>query len=62
MRFILVKGRTPRPQAFCVMCDQPIRARYLREIGTHLIYCDHDCYAEHCQGAFLLLESQARAS
>jgi hypothetical protein len=62
MRFILVKGRTPRPQACCVMCDKPIGTRYLREIGTHLIYCDHDCYAEHCQGAILLLENRARAS
>jgi hypothetical protein len=62
MRFILVNGRTPRPQAFCVMCSQPVEKSYLREIGTHLTYCDHDCYADHCQSAFLLLESQARAS
>jgi hypothetical protein len=62
MRFILVNGRTPRPQALCVMCGQPAEKRYLREIGTHLTYCDHDCYADHCQSAFLLLESQARAS
>jgi hypothetical protein len=45
-----------------VMCDQPVEKNYLREIGTHLIYCDHDCYADHCQSAFLLLENQARAS
>ena len=62
MRFILVNGRTPRPQSFCVMCDQPIERSYLREIGTHLIYCDHDCYADHCESAFLLLENRARAS
>jgi hypothetical protein len=62
MRFILVNGRTPRPQSFCVMCEQPIGAGYLREMGTHLIYCDHNCYADHCQSAFLLLENQARAS
>ena len=62
MRFILVNGRTPRPQSFCVMCDQPIEKRYLREIGTHLTYCDHDCYADHCESAFLLLENRARAS
>ena len=62
MRFILVNGRTPRPQASCVMCDAPIEKSYLREIGTHLTYCDHDCYADHCQSAFLLLERQARAS
>jgi hypothetical protein len=62
VRFILVNGRTPRPQSFCVMCDQPIEKSYLREIGTHLIYCDHDCYADHCESAFLLLEKRARAS
>jgi hypothetical protein len=62
VRFILVNGRTPRPQTFCVMCDQPIEKSYLREIGTHLIYCDHDCYADHCESAFLLLENRARAS
>jgi hypothetical protein len=62
VKFILVNGRTPRPQSFCVGCDQPVRASYLREIGTHLIYCDHNCYADHCKGAVLLLESQSRAS
>ena len=62
MRFILVNGRTPRPEAFCVMCRAPVEKAYLREIGTGLLYCDHDCYADHCQSAFLLLESQARAS
>jgi hypothetical protein len=45
-----------------MMCDQPIGASYLREIGTHLIYCDHDCYADHCESAFLLLENRAGAS
>jgi hypothetical protein len=62
VRFILVNGRTPRPQSFCAMCDQPIEKSYLREIGTHLIYCDHDCYVDHCESAFLLLENRARAS
>jgi hypothetical protein len=62
MRFILVNGRRPRPQALCVMCGEPIERSYLREIGTHLTYCDHDCYADHCESAFLLLEKQARAS
>jgi hypothetical protein len=40
------------------MCAQPIGANYLREIGTHLTYCDHTCYADHCESAFLLLEGQ----
>ena len=62
VRFIMVNGRTPRPQSFCLMCNQPIEAGYLREIGTHLVYCDHDCYADHCKSAVQLLEHQARAS
>jgi len=61
VRFTLVNGRTPRPRCFCVMCGQPIGAGYLREIGTHLIYCDHVCYADHCKSAVLLLENRARA-
>jgi hypothetical protein len=31
MRFVLVGGRPPRRQCFCVMCNQPIGANYLRE-------------------------------
>jgi hypothetical protein len=46
MKFVLVNGRTPCTQSFCVMCDEPIGAGYLREIGTQLCYCDHDCYAD----------------
>ena len=62
MRFVLVKERSPRRQAFCVSCDGPIRAGYLREIGTHLTYCNHDCYEDHCRSALSVIESQARAS
>ena len=62
MKFVLVNGRTPRPKTLCVMCDQPIKAGYLREIGTDLTYCSHNCYADHCKSAFLHLEKQARAS
>jgi hypothetical protein len=45
MKFILVNGRTPRPQSFCARCCEPIGASYLREIATRLSYCDHGCYA-----------------
>jgi hypothetical protein len=62
MKFILVNGRTPRPQSFCALCRQPIGASYLREIETRLPYCDDECYAEHCEGAVLALENHARAS
>ncbi len=62
MRFILVNGRSPRPRSLCVMCDQPVGASYLREIGTLLVYCDHNCYAAYCKSAVPLPENQARAS
>jgi hypothetical protein len=58
MRFILVNGRTPRSRSSCVMCDQPVGMNFLREFGTHLVYCDRTCYAAHCQGAVLLIEGQ----
>jgi hypothetical protein len=62
MRFILVNGRAPRQQSFCLACYQPIVAGYLREVGTGLTYCDQDCFADHCKGAIQLLENQSRAS
>ena len=62
MRFVLVNGRSPQRRSLCVMCDQPIAASYLLEIGTHLTYCNHDCYEHHCKSAILLLENQARGS
>jgi hypothetical protein len=62
VRFILVNGRTPGTHPVCVMCEKPISTGYLREIGTHLTYCTHDCYADHCDSAVQLLESLARVS
>lgn len=62
MRFVFVNGRSPYRQSSCVMCKQPIKESYLREMTTQLIYCDYDCYADHCQAAVQLLESHARAS
>ena len=62
MRFIMVNGRTPCRQSLCLMCNRQIQTSYLREAGTHLIYCDHRCYADHCRSAVQLLENTARAS
>jgi hypothetical protein len=31
MKFVLVNGRTPRPQSFCAWCCEPIGESYLRE-------------------------------
>jgi hypothetical protein len=59
MRFVLVNGRTPCQKCVCVLCGEPIGASYLREVGTQLTYCGHDCYADHCASAALLLENHA---
>jgi hypothetical protein len=61
MRFVLVNGRAPRPQSFCVLCCEPIGMSYLREIGTRLSYCDHNCFAQHCKSAVLLLEKSSES-
>jgi len=44
------------------MCDEAIGANYLREAGTDIIYCDHDCYADHCDRAVLALANYVKAS
>ena len=49
MKFVLVNGRTPRPQSFCALCCEPIGESYLRELGTRLSYCDQRCYSRPLQ-------------
>jgi hypothetical protein len=62
MKFVLVNGRTPRPQSFCALCCEPIGAGYLRELTTRLSYCDHNCYFSRCGVAVRAIQRQARAS
>ena len=62
VKFVVVNGRTPRPQSFCALCCEPIGESYLREIATRLSYCDHKCYAGHRKGAAPALQKHARAS
>ena len=62
MRFILVNGRTPCRRSVCTLCCKPIALNYLREIETHLFYCDDRCYAEHCAGTVLAFQNHAKAS
>jgi glucose dehydrogenase len=62
MKFIVVNGRTPRPQSFCSLCCEPIGESYLREIATRLSYCDQRCYADHSNAPVMALENRARAS
>jgi hypothetical protein len=62
IKFVLVNGRTPRPQSFCALCCEAIGESYLRELTTRLPYCDHQCYAGNCKVATLALQKHARAS
>jgi hypothetical protein len=56
MKFVLVKGRTPRTQSFCARCCESIGESYLREIATQRAYCNHKCYVDHCKVRVLALE------
>jgi hypothetical protein len=62
MKFVLVNGRTPRPQSFCAMCCEPIGESYIREIATRRSYCDHECYLDDRKGTALKLQYHARVS
>jgi hypothetical protein len=62
MKFVWVNDGTPRKQSSCVLCREPIGRGYLRELGTELLYCGHDCYADHCKSAAQALANLARAS
>ena len=42
-----------------VLCCEPIGESYLREIGTRLSYCNHNCYVDHRTDAVLALENRA---
>jgi hypothetical protein len=59
--FVLVNGRTPSPQKFCMQCCERITSGYLREVGTRLLYCDYGCYSLYCERA-PILESLTRAA
>ena len=62
MKFVLVNGRTPRPQSFCAFCCELIGESYLRELTTRLSHCDHECYAGEGKFAASILQNHAMAS
>ena len=63
MNFVLVNGRTPFRQSFCVLCSNPIgEGGYLRDIRTRLCYCGLACYALQSKSGMLLLEIHSKAS
>ena len=62
MKFVLVNGRTPRPQSFCALCCKPIGESYLREqLTTRPSYCDDKCYAGNCKVAAPAPQKHVRA-
>jgi hypothetical protein len=60
MKFLLVNDRQPREDAYCTLCTEKVTESYVREIGTRLMYCDHQCYGGHVKVAVLALEYHAR--
>jgi hypothetical protein len=42
MQFVLVNGRSPRPESSCALCCEPIGESYLRELTTRLPYCNYE--------------------
>ena len=62
MKFVLVNGRTPRPESFCALCCESISESYLRELATRLSYCSYQCYLGQCKLAMSVLKERARAS
>jgi hypothetical protein len=46
-RFILVNDCVLRTKASCTQCRKQIERGYLRALGTRLLYCDAQCFAEH---------------
>jgi len=62
MKFVLVNGRSPRPESFCALCCERIGESYLRELNTRVSYCNYECYLGHCKLAFSGPKKRARAS
>jgi hypothetical protein len=61
MRYIVVNGRTPAPNAFCALCTEKIGETYCREIDTRLLYCCESHYTGHVNVTVLALEYSIRA-
>ena len=45
MKFVLVNGRTPYPQTFCMLRCESIKSGYLRATTTQYPYYDYECTA-----------------
>jgi hypothetical protein len=47
MRYILVNDAYLKTEACCARCCSKIGERYVREIGSGLLFCDADCYHDN---------------
>ena len=57
--FVLVNGRTPSRQTWCMQCCEAIGGSYLRDMATLLPYCDYQCYTLFCEA---FAEDRVRAA
>ena len=44
MRFVIINERRPRGSSTCAHCGKSIARGYLRDLTSHLPYCDHACF------------------
>jgi hypothetical protein len=59
MKFVVVNDRTPKAQAYCPLCCEPIADGYVRDIATGIAYCGRRCYVDR-RLAFVRLRQQRR--
>lgn len=44
MRCIVVNDANLKSESYCGCCRNKIGSRYIREIGSGVLYCDYFCY------------------
>ena len=62
MKFVMVNGRTPRPQSLCAFCCRSIVNGYLRELATRRFYCDQGCHSGYKKVAIRVSQNRVKAS
>ena len=61
MRCILVNGAKLKADTCCCSCGTQVGDRYVREIATKRVYCDHGCYCTAVGAPTLTLQYRARS-
>ena len=49
MRCVVVNGAKLKAETQCINCGRKVSDGYVREIRTHRIYCDFQCYSAAVQ-------------